>query len=164
MNEFFNKFDWEKLFESRDVDEMYSLLIEKYFEALGLFLPNRKDETNLPRKKIWWNKDIKNWVKLKSREWSSYKKSGWKSEEKLLNYKIARNTSRHKINRALRDYERSIATRIKSDPRRVYNYINSKKTVVNEIKALRLDDGSLITDRTEMAEEFNTFSQFFEEQ
>ena len=43
MNEFFNKFDWEKLFESRDVDEMYSLLIEKYFEALGLFLPKRKD-------------------------------------------------------------------------------------------------------------------------
>ena len=29
--------------------------------------------------------------------------------------------------------------------------------MVNVIKALRLDDGSLITDRTEMAEEFNTF-------
>ena len=29
--------------------------------------------------------------------------------------------------------------------------------MVNGIKALRLDDGSLITDRTEMAEEFNTF-------
>ena len=66
-------------------------------------------------------------------------------------------SSRHKINRALSDDERSIVTKIKSDPRRVYNYINSKKTVVNGIKALRLDDWSLITDRTEMAEEFNTF-------
>jgi len=76
MNEFFNKFDWEKHFESRDVDNMYSILIEKYFEALGLFLPKRKDETNSPRKKIWWNKDIKNSVKLKRREWNSYKKVG----------------------------------------------------------------------------------------
>ena len=58
----------ERNFLSRDVDEMYSLLIEKYFEALRLFLPKRKDETNIPRKKNWWNKDIKNWVKLKRRE------------------------------------------------------------------------------------------------
>ncbi len=29
--------------------------------------------------------------------------------------------------------------------------------MINGINALRLDDGSLITDRTEMTEEFNTF-------
>ena len=39
-------------FESRDVDEMCSLLIEKYFEALGLFLPKQKDKSIYQGKKF----------------------------------------------------------------------------------------------------------------
>ena len=64
----------------------------------------------------------------------------WRETFKLQNREEHFARTRHKINRALRDYERSIASKIKSDPRRVYNYINSKKTVVNGIKALRLHE------------------------
>ena len=66
-------------------------------------------------------------IKLKRKKWNSLKSCGWKSEDKLLKYKMTRNIANKMVKSAVISYKRSITTRIKSDPRLVYSYINKKR-------------------------------------
>ena len=69
--------------------------------------------------------------------------------EKKIKYKSVSNKVNKKLKSALIGYEISVSSKIKSDPKLVYSYVNKKKGISNGIKSLRLTDGTIESDSIE---------------
>ncbi len=154
INEYLKRIDWVTLFHDKDMNEIYSIFVDTCLTTARTFIPEYRVNT-YKSKKLWMNNEIWSAIKLKRKEWNRLKNSGWKSDDKWEAYKSARNRANKKVKRAMTSYERSITTKIKSDPRLVYSYINKKKGIRNGIKSLRLADGTTESDPEIIANEFN---------
>lgn len=80
-----------------------------------------------------------------------------KEGKDYMEYARARNAAKREARKALKEYEREIAKQAKHNPKKFYQYVNSKLHTKSNIADLRVDNGSMVEDDTQKATMFNNF-------
>lgn len=83
--------------------------------------------------------------------------SKWKINQIVLQYKKTRSQVKKLTKKCLRDHERDIAND-KKNPKRLYAYLNKKKTQIPKLTSLYDETGNITSDKNQIA---NTLNQQF---
>ena len=148
--------NWEKLFSSIAGD------VNEYWENfLSIF--NESQENNIPKKcvsnrsrkhKIPLDKKSISQIRRKNRIWKNYAKT-WDIST-YREYCKACNQVRKLTRKAKLEYEKNLANQIKSNPKKFWNYVNSKTKVSSGIPPLSVtgneSDTEVTDDNKEKAE------------
>ena len=103
----------------------------------------------------WLKKSIQKEITKKHKAFKQYLST--KSATDLHNYKTQRNKTKQVICNAKTDYESSIISAIKTNPKRLHKYIRQRQKVKHTIGSLKKPDGSLTTTNEESAEALACF-------
>jgi len=128
-------------------------------EAVKRFIPSVSvNNKSFPRrtKPPWLNEHVRSLLRGKKKAYASYLKS--KNGKDYLDYVKQRNKAKSELRKALRNYERDIAKKAKSDPKAFYRYVNGKIKGRGVVPDLTKSDGTVITENLDKA---NAFNQFF---
>ncbi|XP_065640464.1 uncharacterized protein LOC136073043 [Hydra vulgaris] len=131
----FNNVDWENGFKSKSINEMYDLFLYHYNYATNLFIP-RIDYQNRRNRNKWITPELKHKIRTKNNIWLANKRNGWNEESTKIH---------------------TLASKLKSNPKLLYKYINEKKSVKTHIRALEIDNGEIINDQFAIATELNKY-------
>ena len=100
-------------------------------------------------------------IKEKRKRWLKYKYC--KSDTNYAKYKVARNIVTNKIRSARYQYEKNLASKIKTDNKIFWNYVRSKTKTKSIVTKLEMPNGNLTTTDQETADTVNNyFSTVFE--
>nr|XP_047129493.1 uncharacterized protein LOC124809440 [Hydra vulgaris] len=128
----FNNVDWENGFKSKPINEMYDLFLYHYNYATNLFIPRINYQNRRNRNK-WITPELKHKIRTKNTIYG------------LL------------INNNIKQFESTLDSKLKSNPKLLYKYINEKKSVKTHIRALEIDNGEIINDQFAIATELNKY-------
>jgi len=109
-----------------DPNEAVSNLIEKYQEAVEICVPIIKLDLLRKFKPKWFNSKIKQRVNKKFSVFCQIR-AGAKGEDVKANYRNICKEIKLAVRAALLKYEENIVSKCKSEPKMLYNYINSQK-------------------------------------
>ena len=112
---------------------MYNTFLEYYRESCEKYIPKKSSLKRI--NKPWMNPILKSKIREKKSTWSAFKASGW-SEEKENIYKSAKSNCEISINQTIKHFETNLACISKSQPKLVYQYMNSKRQISSSIKAI----------------------------
>ena len=103
-------------------------------------------------------------IKEKRKRWLKYLKYKYcKSDTNYAKYEVARNTVTNKIRSARYQYEKNLASKIKTDNKIFWNYVRSKTKTKSIVTKLEMPNGNLMTTDQETADTLNNyFSTVFE--
>jgi hypothetical protein len=97
-------------------------------------------------------------IKDQERKRSAFKLYKQTREGKdYLAYTKARNMAKAETGRAVRDFEREIAKRAKTNPKAFYSFVNSELRTRSTIGDLRLENGEDVTSESGKTDVFNQF-------
>ena len=109
----------------------------------------------------WFSPEVKEAVKRKKAAWDSHV-GGNGTVESHDHYKIARNQASKVIRKSILDIESKLVKESKKNPKLLNSYINKRQNVRDQIRMLRDEDGSVITDKQSIAQRLNNqFSSVF---
>lgn len=95
--------------------------------------------------------------------WHANKRSKWGNMHTVIEYERIKKECKNEVKSAIMGYEKDIANNAKRDPKRVYSYINSKKAVKDNIRALNDEMGNRVEDQSEKVKILNNqFKSVFE--
>lgn len=101
------------------------------------------------------NERVLSRIKRKRSAFELYKQT--REGRDYIAYTKARNAAKAETRRAVRDFEREIAKRAKTNPKAFYNFVNSKLRTRAAIGDLRLESGAEVTSESGKADIFNQF-------
>ena len=138
----FRKFidiDWSPVLiqHSNDMEYQWNCFKEKLLEGEKLFVPQ------VCHFNSWKNKNWRRPFNLQLRHLISEKKHAWKmfikcrKPEALYNYKKIRNKVRNETRNVYKSEQRNVANQSKVNPKKFWNYVNSKFKTNNKIGNLR---------------------------
>jgi hypothetical protein len=143
--------NWSELLKSDNVDECYSLFMDKYNEMCNKHIPLIK--TNSKYKNVWMNKRIMELVRRKKRLWYKLKATNkGKADSKQEYSQVCKELSKQ-IKVAIENYESSIAND-KKNPKRLFSYVNSKKKIEQRLSSM-IVNGVVTEDMEVIVEELN---------
>lgn len=158
MRHFFSGINWEAELRDKSLDETWTFVKAVIQEANQQFvpqtLPNKRKQSNT-RRAPWMNKEVREALKAKRKSYQLYRRTGEGRE--YDSYTRWRNKAKSEVRRAVREYERSIAESSKRNPKLFYKYVNSKIKGNSTIPDIVRNDGEMVTNNIDKAEEFNTF-------
>ena len=133
LRKFLNE-DWFKILNPQlnDCETMWQIFKDKLFEGEKLFVPLVK--TFKPIDKRWKRPisvDLRNNIKNKKRTWNSFIKT--RNPAILLKYKRLSNNIREQTRRLQKEEQNKIAYQCKTNPKKFWNYVNSKFKNKNKI-------------------------------
>jgi len=128
-----------------DPNEAVSNLIEKYQEAVEICVPIIKPNRLRKFKPKWFNSEIKQRVTKKFSVFCQIR-AGAKGEEIKANYRKICKETKLAVRSARLKFEENLVSKCKSEPKMLYNYINSQKSGKDSIRMLKGADGKLTTD------------------
>lgn len=144
--------DWNHSLEGLSVDGAWSVFHGKLSSLVEKYIPMRK--VNLQRKR-WLTREALKAVREKHQCHNRYRKH--RTEETLEAYKTAKNQACRITREARKNYEKSVATNIKDNPKEFWSYIKSQTGTCNGIAPLKTVDGHLALEPEEKAECLNNF-------
>nr|XP_047129573.1 uncharacterized protein LOC124809501 [Hydra vulgaris] len=135
---------------------MYDLFIEKISQSCNAFIPiidvnSRKKEKNNP----WFTDEVSLLVRSKQNLRYQNLSSNWKDLNKVMKYKNICKTVKIESSKASCYYENDLVEKSKVNPKLLYKYVNSQKTIKQVIKALRDQTGCVTNDQNEIVEILN---------
>ncbi|XP_065678533.1 uncharacterized protein LOC105847050 [Hydra vulgaris] len=151
-----DKIDWNHLFDGLSVQFMYDLFIEKISQPCNAFIPiidvnSRKKIKNNP----WFTDEVSLLVRSKQNLRNENLSSNWKDLNKVMTYKNICKTVKIESFKARCNYENDLVEKSKINPKLLYKYVNSQKTIKQIIKALRDQTGCVTNDQNEIVEILN---------
>ncbi|XP_065683334.1 uncharacterized protein LOC136096110 [Hydra vulgaris] len=152
----FNNVDWENGFKSKSINEMYDLFLYHYNYATNLFIP-RIDYQNRRNRNKWITPELKHKIRTKNNIWLANKRNGWNEESTKIQYNKLKIRIKNDIKNNIKQFESTLASKLKSNPKLLYKYINEKKSVKTHIRALEIDNGEIINDQFAIATELNKY-------
>lgn len=131
--------EWNTIFLNcgDDMDKQYAAFLDKYKEAREKFIPQKtytKDNMHSSKHKVALDRSILNRIKKKHRCWKRYIET--RDQEKYKEYVRERNFIRKSTRRIQREKEMDIAKQAKTNPKKFWQYVNSKtktKRAVSEL-------------------------------
>ena len=139
LNKHFDNLDWRTIHNNNDsVDENYSRWLEQYQNATNIHVPQIRINTGLTGLdlEIKNNPEVRKAIKLKH---STFAKARASPKTQLLksNYKAAAKSVKKLVFKVRCEFEQKIANNCKSNPKQLYNYINSQKKCKDQIRMLK---------------------------
>ena len=92
---------------------------------------------------MWWKSCVSKAIKGRNRAWQIYKQCP--SNRRWDRFKALRNSAALTTKQAKGDFERRLATKIKTNPKAYFAYAQSKGKSTRSVAALTLDDGDMAT-------------------
>ena len=139
MNERLSTFDWKNILSDTDIESCWSLFCDKLLELREELVPVRK--TSNKKDSPFINDKIKRKIKKRNKRWAEYCKNPTLFKE--LQYKVVRNEVVSCIRLEKKVFESKIADKIKTDSKKFYAYVNSKRICKEKIGPLKNEEGKL---------------------
>ncbi|XP_054045493.1 uncharacterized protein LOC128904794 [Rissa tridactyla] len=144
---------WEAVLKSKGAQEGWSYFKQVLLEAQEKGIPMSRKTSRRGRRPAWLNKEL--WLDLgKKRKAYILWKRGLATYE---DYQDITKLCRGKIRRAKAQSELSLATAVKDNKKRFFQYINRKRKTRENIGPLMNETGALVVEDTEKAELLNAF-------
>ena len=155
----FAEVDWVSLLSDKTCDETWDLILDRVLSVIHESVPivNFKTEHNKTLKPKWCNDNVLTKIKSKKKTFYKYKNSGTEHDYQI--YKEARREVKRETRRAVRSYEKKIASAVKEDPKEFYKYFNSKRRTNAQLSSIVTVEGGHESDGNRIANEFNNFFQ-----
>ena len=145
--------DWDSEFQDKDVDGMWDFFVKKLISYRDKYVPIAKpNKRQFPK---WMTKKIKCSIKRRNRAWSNYEERP--EYQRLQKYRKLRNKVNKAIKAAKRNFEETLADKIKVEPKAFYSYVRSKSKTVGKIGPLLDNTGKIIEINSEMCEVLNDY-------
>jgi hypothetical protein len=163
LSEFLNTQDWENMFRDKDVQYSYSEFLRIYNESCERFIPKIDISGNFKTRPKWLTSGIKSNMRKRLNLWHAKKRANGSDSNLVKEYEKIKKVCENGVNGAVRDYEKNIAKNAKNNPKMVYSYMNSKKSVSDNIRALNDETGKRVEDPGEIVKILNNqFKSVFE--
>ena len=152
ISHFISNVNWVRLFENKQVQEMYDELIFYSSVASNLFIPIVDASQMKCTANPWINKELKALIRKKKN--LRYKNCVRKRKD-TNEYKKLCHSVKSEVKRARLLYEQELINKAKHNPKLLYKYMNNQLVAKESIKALRKDDRDLSQDQFEIANILN---------
>jgi len=153
INSDLNEINWDDRFSNKNVESMWNVLITELIQVRDKYVPIKKMMKGKCPK--WMKNKIKRDIRKRNKIWNMFNKYPTLLNEKK--YKECRNKVNSEIRIAKREYETSLADKIKEDPKSFYAYVRSKSKVKVKIGPITDKFGHVVSDSNEMANIFNEY-------
>ena len=101
------------------------------------------------------NQACLNTLSVKHRKWTKYRNS--MTNRNYVIYKSARNQAKAELGKAKYEYEKDLASKIKTDNKLFWSYVGSKMKTKSSSGELEMPNGDLTSDSQEKADILNNF-------
>ncbi len=153
INNVLDAIDWDEMFVNKNVESMWSYLVEKLVECRSNFVPMRK--LNKGKYPKWMKKSIKRKIKTRIKLWKRF--NDYPTLINEAKFKKCRNEINTEIRKAKINFETKLADNIKEDPKSFYAYVRSKSKARVKIGPIKDNGGKIVSDNNEMANIFNEY-------
>ena len=151
------------LFSGLNIQDSYNEFLNVYNKVCSEHIPRKIERRGIKNLCKWLTPEIKKNIRKKFTLWNLNIKSGWKNTFLVDEYKKLKKLVKNQIKRSVREYEFSIASKAKENPKLVYEYFNSKKQIKSDIRALTDKLGKRREETKDIAEILNQqFKSVFE--
>ena len=149
------KVNWETVLANKDVEQMCESFTSILLETECKWIPQVRKRINNTKNPQWLTNDIKHILTRKKHLYNKYKKS--KADSDYLLYVTTKRRCEREIRQSKRNLEINIAKQAKTNPKKFFQYIRSKKTVKEKIGPIKDTDDMLVSDNKIMATILNNF-------
>ena len=149
------KINWQTVFVNKTVDEMCTTLTNILLEAENKWIPKVRKRLNETKNPQWMTRIIKLAIDRKKNAYLKYKKS--KSEDDYMRYIATKRFCEREIRKSKRNHEINISRQSKTNPKKFYQYVRSKKTVKDKIGPLKDVNNMFVSECKNMATILNNF-------
>ena len=146
---------WQTVFANKSVEEMCASFANILLEAENKWIPTVRKRLSGTKNPQWMTKTIKQAIGRKKNAYLKYKKS--KSEADYMRYVTTKRYCEREIRTSKRNHEINISRQSKTNPKKFYQYVRSKKTVKEKIGPLKDANNMLISEYKNMAKILNNF-------
>jgi len=150
--------NWDIILQDKTVDNQWNIIRSQILVSVNTHVPQKKimtGRTPQRRKPLWMNERVLSRIKRKRTAFELYKQT--REGKDYLNYTKARNAAKAETRRAVRDFEREIAKRAKTNPKAFYSFVNSKLRTRSTVGDLRLQNGVEVISKSGKADILNQF-------
>ena len=160
MREMMRSRDWEmEMSDNTVVDERWTTTMGAISDATRKYIPKRRsNEKGIQNKMkpIWMDENVTAAVKRKTEAYTKYRQSGEGTD--YINYRKAANRVKAEVRKAVRTFEKRIATEAKKNPfEAFFNYARSKMKTRTGVSDLEYPDGRMAHTDVGKGELLNTF-------
>ena len=149
--------NWRSVLNNKNVEQMCTNFTNILLEAENKWIPKVRKRINGTTNPQWMTNDIKLLINKKKKAYTNYKRS--KSDADFIRYVTAKRYCEKVIRKSKRNLEINISQQAKTNPKKFYQYIRSKKTIKDKIGPIRDVDNKLVSDCKNMAKILNSFFQ-----
>ena len=151
------KVNWRAIFANKNIEQMCSSFTNILLEAENKWIPKVRKRVNGTTNPQWMTNEIKLLINRKKKAYTIYKRS--KSDEDFNRYVAVKRHCEKQIRKSKRNLEISISQQAKTNPKKFYQYIRSKKTIKDKIGPIKDVNNELVSDCKNMTKILNTFFQ-----
>ena len=151
------KVNWRAILASKNIEQMCSSFTNILLEAENKWIPKVKKRVNGTTNPQWMTNEIKLLINRKKKAYTTYKRS--KLDEDFNRYVAVKRHCEKQIRKSKRNLEISISQQAKTNPKKFYQYIRSKKTIKDKIGPIKDVNNELVSDCKSMTKILNTFFQ-----
>ena len=113
----------------------------------------KKEELLLRRRPVWMNGELLGYTREKKQLFEKYKVT--KEEMHRQDYVKKRNELKRELRKAIKEYEKDIASKAKRDPKGFYRFVNSKMKTKSRVADLLDESGVKTSTEKEKSEVSN---------
>jgi len=154
--------DWKEIFKDQDTNNMWNSFVNILDGLKTKYIPKKKQLSRDKAKKHKYvpmdQKTVRK-IKKKHRLWQRYMES--KDGEKYVQYTRARNQVKGLVRKAKREMEKDIARNAKTNPKKFWQYANSKRKVMSGIADLKYKEGEETKVADDDKSKANILADFF---
>ena len=147
--------DWVTLLKDRNTEDKWEVFLDKLQEAITLYVPKKETKLSGTPRPRWINQETVRIVRKKTRAWKKWRDTN--TPEAHATYARARNQARWATRKAVKQFEKRIASKVKVNPKLFWNYVNDKMKSRQPVSDLRKENGELTTNDEEKAQVLNDF-------
>ena len=136
--------DWLQLLAGVDLSASWEILTEKLSNLIETYIPVSKVSSGTGKKTPYITQDCHNAIRKKHSKWEKYLHC--KTNQNYEIYKDARNRVITEMRRSKYDYEKNLATKIKTDSKLFWSYVRSKLKTKGKLGQLETENGTITND------------------
>ena len=148
--------DWVEQLDGKTVEQAWTTVRSQLEATVASCIPKKTTRLGDARSRKPWNTSVTiGKVKMKNNMYRRWRNSRDKGD--YLSYAKAGNQARSACRKAVRLYEKDIASQIKQNPKHFWRYVKSKLKVRHGVPNLEREDGTLTETDFDKAEVLNSF-------
>ena len=145
---------WELKLSGKGTNEKWNFFKEQILRVLDRYVPVRQGGNGRMREP-WFTKEVECLVRRKREAYVGMRKQG--SDGSIEGYKLARSELKKGLRRARRGHEKSLAGRIKENPKAFYSYVRNKRMTRVRLGPVKDSSGNLCMESVEIGEVMNEY-------